>query len=357
MQEYMTIPHQNALAFTQRILQAHGVSPTDAATVADNLVSADLRGVDSHGINRLPSYLQRVRQGVLDPKAQPTLNPKTPVVALMDGHNAFGAVVARQAMTAAVSMATTYGIGMVSCKRSNHFGISAWVVQQAVDAGMMALVFTNSSPALPAWGGKEQLLGVSPIACGAPGAPIPFVLDMAPSVAARGKIYKALRRGEQIPEDWALDGQGNPTTDPKKALEGGVMLPMGGPKGSALAIMMWVCFFLCVRPHVSPSAYRNQQTNQGRILGCALGLGVCWPCRWPLRPVTTGRRGAFHRGHEARPVHELGRVQEQDEVLVRARGGVRKDEWRGSYLFPGRNRNRAQGGETGERHPLRRGRD
>lgn len=237
-QEYVTIPHQNALAFTQRMLQAHGVSPGDAATVADNLVSADLRGIDSHGINRLPSYLQRVRQGVLDPKAQPTLHPKTPVVALVDGHNAFGAVVAQQAMAAAVAMATTYGIGMVSCKRSNHFGMSAWVVQQAIDAGMMALVFTNSSPALPAWGGREQLLGVSPIACGAPGAPIPFVLDMAPSVAARGKIYKALRRGEAIPEDWALDGQGNRTTDPKAALEGGVMLPMGGPKGSALAIMM-----------------------------------------------------------------------------------------------------------------------
>ena len=114
--------------------------------------------------------------------------------------------------------------------------MSAWLVQQALDADMMSLVFTNSSPALPAFGGRSKLLGVSPIACGAPGSP-DFILDMAPSVAARGKIYKAKRRGEKIPLDWALDAEGRPTDDPEAAL-GGVMLPMGGPKGSALAIMM-----------------------------------------------------------------------------------------------------------------------
>jgi LDH2 family malate/lactate/ureidoglycolate dehydrogenase len=143
-------------------------------------------------------------------------------------------------METAITMAQTFGIGMVSVKHSNHFGMSAWVVRQAVDAGMMSLVFTNSSPALPVWGGRSQLMGVSPIACGAPGGDnsIPFILDMAPSVAARGKIYKAMRRGEDIPEGWALDKHGRPTENPEEALDGGVMLPMGGPKGSALAIMM-----------------------------------------------------------------------------------------------------------------------
>ncbi len=141
-------------------------------------------------------------------------------------------------METAISMAQAYGIGMVSVKHSNHFGMSAWIVRQAVEAGMMSLVFTNSSPALPVWGGRERLMGVSPIACGAPGGKEkPFILDMAPSVAARGKVYKALRRGEKIPTDWALDAEGKQTDEPAKALEG-VMLPMGGPKGSALAIMM-----------------------------------------------------------------------------------------------------------------------
>lgn len=235
---FINVAPDAALAFAQRLLEAHGVSASDARTVADNLICADLRGVESHGINRLPSYLQRVRQGVLNPQAQPVLSQITPVVAHVSGQNAFGAVVAKKAMAAATDMARIHGIGMVACKSSNHFGMSAWTVQQAIDAGFMSLVFTNSSPALPAWGGREQILGVSPIACGAPGEPIPFILDMAPSVAARGKIYKALRRGESIPDDWALDGEGNRTTDPAKALNGGVMLPMGGPKGSALAIMM-----------------------------------------------------------------------------------------------------------------------
>jgi LDH2 family malate/lactate/ureidoglycolate dehydrogenase len=127
---------------------------------------------------------------------------------------------------------------MVSVKHSNHFGMSAAFVQQAIDADMLSLVFTNSSPALPVWGGRQKLMGVSPIACGAPaGKTRPFILDMAPSVAARGKIYKALRRGEQIPDGWALDEDGAHTTDPAAALMG-TMLPMGGPKGSGLAVMM-----------------------------------------------------------------------------------------------------------------------
>jgi LDH2 family malate/lactate/ureidoglycolate dehydrogenase len=239
--EYLVSP-DDATAYVRSVLQANGVSPSHSAIIAECLVAADLRGVDTHGINRIPSYLARIRQGVLDPKAQPLLTQVTPVVAQADAKNAFGFVAAYMGMQRACEMAEVYGIGMVSVKHSNHFGMSACLVQQTLDhqpTPMMSLVFTNSSPALPVWGGKEKLMGVSPIACGAPSTPNspPFILDMAPSVAARGKIYKAKRRGEKIPEDWALDSSGRPTTDPSAALEG-VMLPMGGPKGSALSIMM-----------------------------------------------------------------------------------------------------------------------
>lgn len=225
--------------FVQQILIANGTPSENAAIVAKCLVQADLRGVDTHGSNRIPSYMERIRQKCLDPGATPSLRQVTPVVAQVDGHNGWGFVAAHKAMTRAVEMAQDFGMGMVSVKHSNHFGMAAWLVKQALDAGMMSLVFTNSSPALPAWGGKEKLMGVSPIACGAPSRNPrkPFILDMAPSVAARGKIYKALRRGERIPTDWALDADGKQTDDPAKALQG-VMLPMGGPKGSALAIMM-----------------------------------------------------------------------------------------------------------------------
>ncbi|KAJ0427080.1 Malate/L-lactate dehydrogenase [Aspergillus carlsbadensis] len=224
--------------FVRRVLVGNGVPDKHAAIVANCLVQADLRGVDTHGSNRIPSYMQRIRQKVLDPSSSPELQQITPVAASVDGKNTFGFVSAHLAMQRAIEMAQEFGLGLVSVKHSNHFGMSAWLVQQAIDAGMMSLVFTNSSPALPVWGGMSKLMGVSPIACGAPaGKERPFILDMAPSIAARGKIYKALRRGEKIPTDWALDGEGNITDDPAKALEG-VMLPMGGPKGSALAVMM-----------------------------------------------------------------------------------------------------------------------
>ena len=246
----------DAEAYVKGVLEGNNVPTDNAAIVAKCLVAADLRGVDTHGVNRIPSYMARIRQGVLDASAQPTLREITPVVAQVDGHNAFGFIAAHMGMAKAIDMAKTFGIGMVSVKHSNHFGMSAWIVQQAIDAGMMSLVFTNSSPALPVWGGKEKLMGVSPIACGAPGGKeMPFILDMAPSVAARGKIYKAKRRGEKIPKDWALDAEGRQTDDPTAAL-GGVMLPMGGPKGSALSIMMDV--FSGV---LSGSAFAGHVTN------------------------------------------------------------------------------------------------
>ncbi|WWC93839.1 hypothetical protein V866_000675 [Kwoniella sp. B9012] len=221
------------------ILKGNGVPEDNAKIVAGCLIQADLRGVDTHGAMRIPSYMKRIRQGVLDPKASPDIKEITPVVCKVNGNNSFGFISAQMAMDRCITMAKTYGIGMASISHSNHFGMSASFVLQAAEQDMMSLVFTNSSPALPAWGGRDKLMGVSPIAAGAPSAPgeIPFVLDMAPSVAARGKIYRALRRGEKIPTDWALDGQGKQTDDPAAALEG-VMLPMGGPKGSALAIFM-----------------------------------------------------------------------------------------------------------------------
>ncbi|KIV88027.1 hypothetical protein PV10_09202 [Exophiala mesophila] len=252
-----TFSADQVLQFATEVLLGNGMGRDEATTVANCLVAADLRGIDTHGCNRLPSYMERIRQGVLDPRATPSLVQITPVVAQVDGNNGFGFLAASLGMDTAITMAQTYGIGMVSIKHSNHFGMSAWIVQRAIDADMMSLVFTNSSPALPVFGGKSKLLGVSPLACGAPAGPDtrPFILDMAPSIAARGKIYKAKRRGEKIPLDWALDADGNATDDPDAALQG-VMLPMGGPKGSALAIMMDV--FSGV---LSGSAFAGHVTN------------------------------------------------------------------------------------------------
>ena len=224
--------------FARRLLIAHGVPEADAATVAGCLVSADLRGVDTHGLCRLPGYLDRVRRGLIN-KA-PELAPKrvTPAAATLDGQNGFGFVVGTRAMQEAIVIARDLGIGIVSVKRSTHFGMAASYVQQALDAGLIALVFSNASPAMPPWGARTALFGTNPFAAGAPaGKHPPFLLDMSPAVAARGKIRRAERRGEKIPLGYALDAAGRPTTDPTAGL-GGVVLPIGGYKGSGLSMLM-----------------------------------------------------------------------------------------------------------------------
>ena len=238
-QAFVQVEPEEAEAFGRRLLAAHGLPEADAATVAQCLVRADLRGVDTHGLQFLPHYLSRVRAGLINPR--PSLTPKrvTPVAATLDGDNGFGFVVGTRAIAEAIDIAREFGIGIVSAHRSTHFGMAACYVLPALDAGFIAMVFSNASRAMPPWGGREALLGTNPFAAGAPaGKQPPFLLDMSPAVAARGKIRRAARRGETIPPGYALDAQGRPTTDPNAALEGGVVLPIGGPKGSGISMLM-----------------------------------------------------------------------------------------------------------------------
>lgn len=187
---------------------------------------------------RLQQYIERVNSGLVNAKAQPKFTEKTPVAAHLDGDNGFGFIVATEAMGSAIRRAETYGIGIVTVSHSNHFGMAATYVLQALDAGMISLVFTNSAKQMPPFGGKDTLLGISPFAAGAPSKDeAPYILDMAPSVVAKGKIRKAARRGEKIPLGWAYDENGKPTEDAEAALKGS-MAPIGGPKGSGIAILM-----------------------------------------------------------------------------------------------------------------------
>ena len=155
-------------------------------------------------------------------------------------------------------MAREFGVGVVSAHRSTHFGMAANYTLQAIEAGYIALVFSNASRAMPPWGGREAFLGTNPFAAGAPsGNELPFDLDMSPAVAARGKIRRAARRGEQIPVGYALDAQGKSTTDPNAALDGGVVLPIGGPKGSGISMLMDVLGGV-----ISGAGYAGEVGNQ-----------------------------------------------------------------------------------------------
>ncbi len=226
--------------FAQAVLAANGLPAADARVMAECLVKADLRGVDTHGVARLPIYLDRLRRGLVN--ARPSFRPQrvTPVAAVLDAQNAFGFLAGLCAIREAVAIAQGLGLGIVAVKHSTHFGMAATYVLEALEAGMIALVFSNASRAMPPWGGREALLGTSPLAAGAPAGVggTAFLLDMSPAVAARGKIRRALKRGESIPPGYALDAEGRPTTDPERALQGGVVLPIGGPKGSGLSMLM-----------------------------------------------------------------------------------------------------------------------
>ena len=232
--------HRRLQDFVRQVFSAHGLPDEDAETAAGALVKANLQGVDSHGVGRVPMYCERLRRGVARARPDIRVERVASAAALVDGDNGLGLVVGRRGMEEAITLAYESGIGLVGVKRSGHYGMAALYILQAVESRCVGMAFTNASPALPVWGGCSPFLGTSPFAAGAPsGGGSPFVLDMACSIVARGRLKFAAQRGESIPEGLALDKHGRPTTDGKAAFEG-VMLPVGGVKGAGLSMLMEV---------------------------------------------------------------------------------------------------------------------
>ncbi|WP_210529723.1 Ldh family oxidoreductase [Rubellimicrobium arenae] len=224
--------------FAAALFAGAGLSPDHAGTIGADLVRANLRGIDSHGVARIPMYLDRLRRGLVNARPDVRVSNVAGAVSLVDGDDAMGFIPAHLAMDEAVRLAGPSGIGLVGVRRSTHFGMGALYALQAIEAGMVSLIFTNSSPAIAMWGGRTPFLGASPMAAGVPGGRHPpFVMDMSMTVIARGKIRLAAQRGERIPEGLALDRDGVPTTDAQAAFEG-VCLPFGGVKGSVLGTLM-----------------------------------------------------------------------------------------------------------------------
>jgi len=224
--------------FAAKVFETVGMTTSDATVIGRDLVKANLRGIDSHGVSRIPMYMERLRRGLVNPRPNVTVKNVAGAVSLIDGDNGMGFIPSHRATEEAVALASKNGIGLVGVHRSTHFGMGALYALQAIEAGYISMVFTNSSPAIAMWGGRSTFLGASPIAAGIPGGRYaPYVMDMAMTVIARGKIRLAEMKGESIAEGLALDVDGNPTTDAAKAFEG-VCLPFGGVKGSVLATLM-----------------------------------------------------------------------------------------------------------------------
>lgn len=222
-------------AFCRNLLAGAGVPEDDAAVVADVLVDTSLEGIDTHGVSRLPIYLTSIQSGRINARPTIKVDRTAPGLANVDGNNGLGQLVGVRSMQVAISLAGEAGIGAAATKHSNHFGASSYFCKMASSCGMVGMAFTNTPSGIPPWGGKQAYFGTNPIAFSFPGVEQPVVIDMSSSTVARGNIILAAKEGRTIPEGWAIDSQGRPTTDARAALDGAV-LPMAGPKGYAMAL-------------------------------------------------------------------------------------------------------------------------
>src|SRR5215470_1122108 len=224
--------------FCCAVLEKLNVPREDAREVGDCLVLADLRGVDSHGVIRLPVYAKRIHKNVVNARGEPRVIRTHAAAALIDGDNSLGAVVGSRAMEKAIELATTAGISFVGVRRTNHFGIAAFYVQKALRQGFIGCAASNAPPHMAPFGGRARFLGTNPFSIGIPAnKEASLLFDASTSVVARGKIIVAAQEGKSIPSGWAIDPEGNPTTDAKAALAGSV-LPFGGAKGSAISLII-----------------------------------------------------------------------------------------------------------------------
>lgn len=232
------LDYQRLENFCSQVLHKAGVSKEGAQIVGKSLVRANLRGVDSHGIQRLPIYSRRLKEGLINSKAQIRLVKDNRATVLIDGDNGLGQITAHKAMLECIQRAKTYGVGIAGVANSNNFGAGALVVMDALNHDMIGAVVSNASATLPPWGGKTLTFGTNPLAVAIPTkGEFPIVLDMATSVVARDKITYYKNMGKKIPFGWALTKDGHPTEDPQEALEG-ILLSIGGPKGYGLALVI-----------------------------------------------------------------------------------------------------------------------
>lgn len=225
-------------ALAQRALERAGASAAAAEATAQALVAADAQGLASHGVSRVPQYVAHLRLGRVDGRAVPRVARAKGAAVLVDACDGFAFPACRLAVDEAIARARSHGVAFAGVTNSHHFGAASLHVEPVAAAGMVGLAFGNSPAAMPAWGGRRPIFGTNPIAAVFPRpADPPLVIDLSLSEVARGKLMVAAREGKPIPPGWALDRDGNPTTDPKAGLEG-MMLPAGGVKGAMLALVV-----------------------------------------------------------------------------------------------------------------------
>ena len=252
--------------FSQAILRAAGVPDHKAAIVAASLVASNLRGVDSHGIQLLTFYVDQLLAGEMDAQADGRVVSESGSCLLFDGQNGIGQWVAETCCGHAIRIAGEHGVGLVTARESNHFGSCAWWAEKMRAAGQIGIVMCNASPIVAQWQAREGRFGTNPICMAVPG---PWLLDMATTTVAAGKVFKAfINHQPEIPAGWALDAEGVPTTDTAEAYRG-LLMPLGGYKGSGLGFLVEIlCSVLsggALYPDVGGIRYRGKLVRTSQM--------------------------------------------------------------------------------------------
>lgn len=273
------VPLAEVGRFITDVMAALGVAKCQSQQLADVLVSADYRGHYSHGLNRLQYYINDITTGACDPHGQPFVVQQSSATALVDGANTLGPVVGNFCTLLAIEKARQSGVGWVVARNSNHYGIAGWYSEQCARAGMIGLSFTNTSPVLVPTRGKQPVLGSNPISCAAPCSSSidePFSLDMATCTVAMGKVEIQKRRGEALPNNWATDNSGSPTTDPHQAV---YLQPLGGDeisggyKGYGLAFMVELfCGVMANTPYGANVRIWQNKNEKANLAQCFVAV-------------------------------------------------------------------------------------
>ena len=263
--------------FVESLLTKTGLPSEDAALTARTLVEANLRGVDSHGISRVGIYVERIQKGLANATTHVTTISDAGACALLDANNGVGQVVAIKAMELAIEKARRYGVGVIGVRNNNHIGALAYYPMMAAEQEMIGFAAANGGPAMAPWGSVTPFFGPNPFSIAFPGGEEdPVVVDMATSVVARGNIILAAKKGMKVPLGWAIGANGKPTEDPEEALKG-LVLPMGGYKGYAIATAIDILVGILTGGAFGPGVgnlYKDmERSHEGGNLFGAIDIG------------------------------------------------------------------------------------
>lgn len=268
---FRVAPDDLTATMTQ-ILGGFGVPAANARLLADSLTVAELWGHASHGALRLPWYAERLRSGAMRAVTEVVTVHDSGAVVALDGQDGIGQVVTAHAVDLGIERAKVHGVSAIGVRGSGHFGTAAYFTRRAAEAGCVAILATNASPAMAPWGGRTKAIGTNPWSIAAPaGRHGVLCIDLANTAVARGKIYLAKERGTDIPDGWAADAEGEPTTDPTEAIYG-LILPMAGPKGYVIAFMMDVLAGVLTGANFGPAVTGpydpTRRSGAGHLLIC-----------------------------------------------------------------------------------------